>query len=158
MIQIRENLLMVYTLPVECQKGNSQNFQTPSYSGQVTDHTRKRAMRAIDMLLQKSPERIIYNPVSKNWHPFRINFITLTISDKTNICAADAYQNLLKPYLRKLRKYGRIPYVWKAELQQRGQLHYHITTNCFIPCITKYDIVCFRVILQNCHHARRLSS
>ena len=90
-------------------------------------------MRSIDLLLQKSPERIIYNPISKNWHPFRINFVTLTISDKRNIDAREAYEKLLKPYLRKLRQYGQISYVWKAELQKRGQLHYHITTNCFIP-------------------------
>ena len=39
----------------------------------------------------------------------------------------------MKPFLRKLRKNGDFSYMWKAELQKRGQLHYHLATNTFLP-------------------------
>lgn len=36
------------------------------------------------------------------------------------------------PMLQWFRDKGIKHYIWKAELQQRGQVHYHITTNRFI--------------------------
>ena len=92
----------------------------------------KRIRKAIDILLQKAPSKRIYNPVTYKMQPFTINFITLTVSSHRNISINEGYRNLLKPYLRKLRKSGSISYIWKAEYQKRGQLHYHLTTNSFV--------------------------
>lgn len=64
---------------------------------------------------------------------FRLNLITTTISDRTIVTAPDAYEKCLKPFLRVLRKHGNFLYVWKAELQKRGQIHYHVLSNVFMP-------------------------
>lgn len=95
------------------------------------------------MLLQE-PGRYIYNPVSNSHHFFRLSFITLTISQRKLVPADEAYKNLLKPFLRKLRGYGKLSYIWKAEYQKDTdfygkakaygcQLHYHIASNLFVP-------------------------
>lgn len=64
----------------------------------------------------------------------RLSFITLTIPDgKELLTAAQGYDRLLKHFLQWLRRTeGAVTYVWKAELQKRGQLHYHITTPTWI--------------------------
>lgn len=112
-----------------------ENFkETKTYSGAVTLHTKKRIEKAVSLLLQKSKEHKIYNPVTEKSELFRINFITLTIPDTAkNYTACEGYTLLLKPFIQWLTKTMQVSdYIWKAELQKRGQLHYHITLNKFI--------------------------
>ena len=135
-IQIRHNCLLAYDLPIErnCNYKNLHDLtKEETYQGTVTEHTRKRIIKAVDILLQKSPTIRIYNPVVDGEHDFRINFITLTVSDLQNHTARECYDLLLKPFLRIMRNKWKVEdYIWKAELQERGQVHYHITTNKFI--------------------------
>lgn len=131
--QVRHNCLIYYELPVLRYSGNQSNLLIKSYSGRVTDHVKKRINRSIDLLIQKSPRKYIFNPVTKKRQPFTLNFITLTVSAIKNISSIEGYVNLLKPFLRKLRtRFKKISYVWKCELQARGQIHYHLTCNRFV--------------------------
>lgn len=46
-----------------------------------------------------------------------------------------AYKNMLAPTLKWMRQTQKAAaYVWKAELQERGQIHWHITCDTFIDC------------------------
>ena len=110
-----------------------------TYSGTMTDHTRKRIGRAIDMLLQISPLEKKYNPVTNKVIKHRLSFITLTVhSPKKMLTPKEGYDTLLMPFLRYFRdKEIMTSYIWKAEAQKRGQLHYHITTPSIIP----YDTI-----------------
>lgn len=134
--QVRANSILVYELPTE-HKGRRHILPSPTvatYSGKVTPHARKRLLSALDLLVQRSPIQTIFNPVSNSWHEFKLGFITLTIAEKRNMAVAEAYENLLREWLRYMkRKMGMKDYVWKAEYQQRGQVHYHVATNVYIP-------------------------
>lgn len=97
-------------------------------------HVAKRISKAISLLLQSSKAQDIYNPISRRFSKFRLNFITLTIPDIQEAKDYPAmYNKVLRPFLQWLTKYkGVYTYVWKAEIQQRGSLHYHITTTTWI--------------------------
>lgn len=146
MVQVRSNCLVFYQQPVmtwRSSKGAAGAMQTGgagaagTYSGQVTEGAVKRIRKAVDILLQISPNTRIYNPVTSTIHDFRLNFITLTISDARPVNAKEGYQKLLGPWLQAMRRRaGLRDYVWKAELQARGQLHYHVTSNTFIDLTT----------------------
>lgn len=131
-LQVRSNCLLFYEMADYSKKPVLDNLKLPSYNGTVTDGVRKRILRTIDVFLQKSPQRIIFNPVAKCLHPFRLGFMTLTIADAVIIDAKTAYKNLLKPLIRALQRITKFSYIWKAELQKRGQLHYHLIINEFI--------------------------
>lgn len=108
-------------------------LQYKTYSGVMTYHAKKRLAKAISLLNQASPWHKVYNPVSRKSVDFKLSFITLTIPSRDVVSAKDGYRLLLKPFLRKLKtQYPGFLYVWKAELQERGQLHYHITSNTLI--------------------------
>lgn len=136
MCQVRHSTTIYYDYYTGHRVRNATSFNpyhTPNtYKGNVSASSEKRIRRAIDLLLQLSPERIIYNPVIDASHPFTINFITLTVSDSTIRHHKEVYQKCLRSYLKWQIRKGAKHYIWKAELQQRGQIHYHITTNCFI--------------------------
>lgn len=136
-IQVRSNGLIRYDVWTGESKHTRYDFsecEREPYDGSFTDHARKRLMSAIDILIQRNPTRKIWNPISESEHDFSINFITLTIASDIAIGARQGYDLLLSKWIRYMRdKYGMKEYVWKAELQQRGQIHYHILSNCFIP-------------------------
>lgn len=105
-----------------------------AYSGTMTAGAKKRLTKAVSLLVQSSKSRIIYNPVSRSHHQFKLSFLTLTIPEcDIKPDAKFCNKKLLEPMLRVLRRrYGLKSYIWKLELQQNGMVHYHITTNLFI--------------------------
>lgn len=140
-VQVRDGSLLKFDYPKEGFEHPS--WQKPptkkSYAGEVTDHTRKRIITAVDILLQKNPSRRIFNPIIQKEHDFRVSFATLTITDnirpKTKECN-EALAKWLRHFKRPWRK-GKLSesigeYVWKLELQDRGTPHYHITSGSFL--------------------------
>ncbi len=142
-IQIRSNCLVYYEIP-EYAASNFSSFgrqqasqlsqsRQKAYKGEFSDGAKKRLTRAIDLLVQSVKPVRMYNPITKTRHTHRLSFVTLTVSDKRIITAPECHKLMLYPFLQWLRRTMRVTtYVWKAEFQQRGQIHYHITTPSFI--------------------------
>ena len=132
-LQVRSDCLIFYELPA-VRKGRKSTLPCkPAYSGSMSNGAKKRISKAIDILIQRSPAKITFNPITRKYFPFDLNFVTLTISSHKNVNTDFAYKNLMKPFLRKMRQSGNFSYIWKAEFQKRGQLHYHLATNTFLP-------------------------
>jgi hypothetical protein len=104
------------------------------YTGIVTSSSQKLIRKSIDKFLQLSKTKRVINPITNRVQKFKFTFVTLTISEnKRMLTASEAYQKLLKPWLRIMKdKYEVELYLWKAELQARGQIHYHVTLNHWI--------------------------
>jgi hypothetical protein len=133
-LQVRTGSLLFYSIP-DVPFYHPPPAGGKRYTGTVTPSTAKRIRRTVDILLQKSPKKIVYNPITLKTQELRLSFITLTISDRELINHREAYEKGLSPFLLWLRRKGIKDYIWKAELQDRGQIHYHITTNQFL----RYD-------------------
>lgn len=137
-LQIRYSSVNIYNyFELNGYTPNNQynNFKAKkTYNGTVGYHIRKRISTAVDLFLQASPKTTLYNPITKKTHPFQLNFITLTISNnKKVVTGKEGYKLLVKPFLTWLRDTKKIKtFIWKAEIQKRGQLHYHITLNQFL--------------------------
>lgn len=138
-LQFRSDSLIRYSL-VDRDFSHQRLFQsrltqnlleTPKYTGLLTPGAKKRLTKCIELLVQAAEPQFIPNKKEK----FKLSFTTLTIySTDRNITASEAHETCLEPLLRWMR--DRKPgfmYVWKAELQKRGQIHYHITSNAYIP-------------------------
>lgn len=135
MCQLRSNSLLMYQY-FDGPRGKKHDLsQYDTYTGTVTTHSKKRLKRVIDILVQISDPEWILNTVTNKTQWFKMAFITTTISSKERLVSIpEGNKKLMKPFLRRLKKLVNInSYVWKAEFQKNGQLHYHITTNTFIP-------------------------
>lgn len=140
-VQVRHNQLVMYDRPDE-------GFRVPSwrkpptkkgYSGTITDSTRKRIETAVDVFLQLAPKRRIYNPITDKHQDFQLSFITLTVSAHDPIPASEGHkalkswlQHFKRPWHKRKMSEPMTTYLWKCELQKRGQIHYHLTTNSFL--------------------------
>jgi hypothetical protein len=140
-VQVREGSLLKYDYPEE--GFNRPCWQAPpkrkAYSGEVTDHTRRRIITAVDILLQLNPTRRLYNPIIEKTHDFRVSFATLTITDQIrpstkecNEALAKWLRHFRKPWHKRKMSEPLKEYVWKLELQERGTPHYHITSGSFL--------------------------
>ncbi len=121
------------------QQQLTQNLrETPTYSGKLCPGTKKRLTRSIETLVQISQQnkRDIVRENGKVIKNFTLSFITLTIHEPRRVITGkEAHKNCLEPFLQWLRRqHGINTYLWKAEHQKRGQLHYHITCTSYIPC------------------------
>jgi hypothetical protein len=141
-LQVRESSVVVYYEPLYSRRFSNNllnrhrmlKVKKKQYSGEMKEGSKKRMARAITLMCQATKPRWVKNVQTGKWQYHRLSFITLTLSCKKNITHRDSYPFLLKPMLRWLREVrGVSMLIWKQELQERGQLHYHITCPEFIP-------------------------
>lgn len=61
-------------------------------------------------------------------------FLTLTLSSRQVHCDKTIKREVLNHFLIYLKRhYGVANFIWKAELQENGNIHYHIITDQYIP-------------------------
>jgi len=130
-VQFRDNRLCMFDMggrPID--ENDRKRFEVSrkkAYGGTMSAGAQKRMSRALSHLVSISPQKWKPNPVKPGeliLH--QLSFLTLTVSSRINIDAKQGYKNLLAPFLDWLRYKGVRHLVWKAELQTRGQLHYHV--------------------------------
>lgn len=140
-MQIRGSSVLLYEEPVRLYSGLSsikrrQNMklqQAKQYSGAMSVGARKRMAKAITIMTQACKPKWIANPITGKSEYHTFSFITLTVASDKLLSARQGYDLLLAPFLDWMRKTARVKtYIWKAELQLRGQIHYHITTPSWI--------------------------
>ena len=140
--KVNPTFIVVWRQLAERHTHNRYNFHddnTPkekktTYQGEITPHSRRRLNKAIQLLLDITEPRWILNPVTKKRQKFHLAFWTLTLSAPQYFKSdSDIKKQLLEPFLRKMRKKGLRNYIWKAELQQNGNIHFHLLTDFFLP-------------------------
>lgn len=116
-IQIRSNCLISYTDNSYFTKRNNEN---PTKKGgniankTFTESAKKKMKKILDLWIYTKKD------IKTNY-----SFITLTISGKMQ--KEIKHYEYLKELLIKIKtRYGYYNYVWKAEIQKNGNIHYHI--------------------------------
>lgn len=140
--KINPTFIVVWRQLAERRTNNRFNFHednTPkekkiTYQGEITPHARRRLNKAIQLLLDITEPRWLLNPITQKRQKFHLAFWTLTLSAPQYFKSdSDIKKELLEPFLRKMRKKGMRNYIWKAELQQNGNIHFHLLTDFFLP-------------------------
>lgn len=140
-MQVRDNSIVVYYEQMFsrrfCNNRAARNrmhaARKGQYSGKMTEGARKRMVKAVTMMCMATSPKWVFNEVTGQYHFHRLSFVTLTVANSGNMSAREGYQKLLQHFLQWLRRTKGVKmYIWKAELQERGQLHYHITMPDFI--------------------------
>lgn len=92
-----------------------------------------RIKKAINWLYLVSTTKSVLNQSTGRYSRFRINFITLTLSSKQVHTDKEILKQCFEPFIRKLRDGNKgLLYVWKSEVQDNGNIHFHVNTNIFI--------------------------
>jgi len=103
-------------------------------TGTMSRGASSKMKRAINYLFLISKEKKVYNTNASYFFKMKQSFITLTLSDKQKHPDNWIKKHMLKNFIDTMRNpYPGLSYVWKAETQVNGNLHFHIITDHFIP-------------------------
>jgi len=104
------------------------------HHGIISYKANKRVRLAIDWLLTVAKDKILTKKGVATNFKYKVNFITLTLSSRQIHSDNEIKKKLLGQFLTELReKYKCVHYLWRAETQRNGNIHFHIASDVFIP-------------------------
>lgn len=134
------------------QKKTFENLQNNHNKyNELSQHSRKRLQKSINYMLYMSKlkeisgqkvlckklktEIEITKGIKRNTKiKYQITFITLTLSAIQHNTDEEIKSKLLNHFLTDLKRQQKVDlYIWKAEKQENGNIHFHILTNKYIP-------------------------
>lgn len=133
----------MYELPAFARRrmgGAAYNFfsdgEKVAYNtGSLSAGAAKRLKRALELLVDVSPVQKFVRPSDMKQFNFKLTFATFTLpSSQGSITDTQIVKECLGPMLQVMRRrWGMRHYVWRAEKQKNGNLHFHITSNRYMP-------------------------
>src|SRR4030042_2456671 len=110
------------------------NLAHNSTCGILSDKSEKKIKLAIDWLLFLAADKKVFSKKSGQWFKFKINFVTLTLSSTQLHSDIEIKEKLLSQFLVECKFYHNVVnYLWRAEVQRNGNIHFHLVTDKFIP-------------------------
>lgn len=106
-----------------------------------SNQSQNRMKNALNWLFMFAERKNIYSKTAyvdshgklRHNFSFRLAFITLTLSKEQKHDDNYIKEHMLQPFLYWLTRAHKCNYVWKAETQLNGNIHFHITIDTFIP-------------------------
>jgi hypothetical protein len=115
-------------------KNSLSNLSSNATHNKISISAKRKAKRAIKFMLYNSAAKKAYNERTNSHYYFKVNFITLTLSHKQQHSDQIIKHSLLNQFLIEAKKKWKLSnYVWKAERQGNGNIHFHILTDVYIP-------------------------
>ncbi len=105
----------------------------------MNEKVKSKIRFSVNLLVAQAKWKEVENPTTKSLYRFKINFITLTLSaPQKNVSDRIIKSKMLEPWIRNMRNvHGLRSYVWRAERQKNGNIHFHFSTDTYLP----YDAV-----------------
>lgn len=114
-------------------KASRENLKLQRLTNNLSTASRRKMGKAVNWMASMSTIKRVTMPNSPKFLTFRLNFITLTLPSKQQHSDATIKKECLDIFLQWLRdKHKVTKYVWRAELQGNGNVHYHIVTDTFV--------------------------
>ena len=139
----------------ESKKKSPSNLTAGFTTAGISQATQRKIKKHSAVLANLAEKKVVQNHRGDRSHHL-CTFITLTLPSAQDCTDAEANKILLQPFLDKCRKFGLLSnYVWRAEKQKNGNVHYHVITDSF----AHYSL--FRriwlLVLRNSGHLEKYS-
>lgn len=126
---------LVKSVKTKKQKENEKNLENNKTGGYLSRKATKRLKTSLNWLIYSSKKKKLFNRRTKKSYTFRVSFITLTLpAEQGDIKDTLIKKVALKPFIEYLKyNHGVNTYLWKAEAQKNGNIHFHIVVPNYIP-------------------------
>lgn len=105
-----------------------------SANGIVSAVAKRKMTKAINYMLFVTNNKSVTNRFTGRDFKFKIAFVTLTLPSKQIHSDNEIKSSCLNQLLIEFKKYYKVKnYVWRAEKQKNGNIHFHILVDKFIP-------------------------
>ncbi|MDA3879131.1 MAG: hypothetical protein PF436_01965 [Prolixibacteraceae bacterium] len=137
--QVRGDCIIRYQTTMGNNKGIEKKLEClevgrkNTYQGQITDTMTRKIKKRVTVWYNSILEHNNKSTVKGYRDRKRLIFVTLTLSASQRHDDVTIKRKILKPFLRILReKHGFENYIWKAEKQQNGNIHFHLIADRYI--------------------------
>lgn len=137
--KISHEKIVIYNELIGIQrKGNTTTFSNKykfqnTYSGVLTPHARKRIRRSLDMWFSALECKKFISRKGNDWMRYQVTFCTLTLPAAQMHTDKEVKRDMLNAFLIEIgRKENCRTYIWVAERQDNGNIHFHLLLNKFI--------------------------
>lgn len=111
-----------------------EQFQDNNHHNRISPIALKKIKSAIDYLVYLAQPKHLPHTMHGRDFKFKVSFITLTLSSAQVHDDITIKTNILEPMLNCLRQKHKVKsYLWRAERQANGNIHFHIVCDQFIP-------------------------
>lgn len=115
-------------------KESLANLKDNDCKGNISKSAKKRLRASIGWLLLKIQHRMKRGLLKQKALAKSISFITLTLPSKQVHSDKEIKELCLNQFLIELRKvWGVKDFIWRAETQKNGNIHFHLVTDKYIP-------------------------
>lgn len=109
------------------------NLECNNHNGIISTSAGKKIESAVQWLCLAAKWKRVYSVELEKYIYFKINMITLTLPAKQKHSDVYIKSKYLNQFIVEMKKdYGLKEYVWRAEAQSNGNIHFHIITDTFI--------------------------
>jgi len=114
------------------------NFQDNSHKGKISKKARKKISTALDYMMYLAKPKVIPEGYRGQGLKFKICFVTLDLPSRQVHTDGQIISLVMEPMLNYFRKHYHVTnYIWRAEKQKNGNLHFHVILDKFID---KYEL------------------
>lgn len=104
------------------------------HHGKVSVHARRKISKAIEYLLYMAAPKNLPDTKHGRHYNFKVAFVTLTLPSKQMHSDNEIKEKCLNQLIVEFRqRYKVVNYIWRAERQKNGNLHFHLLVDKFIP-------------------------
>lgn len=102
--------------------------------GAISVNARRKMTKALDYLLLLARPKTAESRFSGKIFKFRVAFVTLTLPSEQQHPDSEIIRVCLNSFLIELKKFYQVKnYIWRAEKQKNGNIHFHILIDRFVP-------------------------
>lgn len=142
MVKVSPGMILAYSVldppprrsPLDIADHHAVQPPRALYTGILSPSAKKKLIKAINLLVAiAEPKKAIHFDTGKEF-TFRVNFITLTLpAPQGQVTDTDLKQKCLKQWLEYWKdQLPGMSYVWRAERQKNGNLHFHLVTDRYL--------------------------
>jgi hypothetical protein len=111
-----------------------ENFKKNQHNDKISKIAAKKISLALDYIIYVAKPKTIPEGYKGAGNQYKLAFVTLSLSAKQIHTDKEIITNCLQPLLNYFRKHYKLEnYVWRAEKQKNGNIHFHIVLDKWIP-------------------------
>jgi uncharacterized membrane protein len=120
-------------VPVRNREKSNENLSRRVVNGVITPPVAKKIKNALGWHLLFAKEKWAFNEKKQGWFKFKTSMVTLTLPCQQYSSDKWIKRKLFNAWMTYARKYfGLKNYVWRAEAQANGNIHFHVIVDVYI--------------------------
>jgi hypothetical protein len=138
--RITPGSIVTYSLPTyrphrtKAQEETEKNPTRGKFNGVISDKSRRKLKRIAEQWLGSIQEAKRQKKAHRGKQTRYVTFVTLTLSAKQMHSDNEIKRELLNPFIiTAIRQLNVKQYLWRAEAQENGNIHFHLFMDAYIP-------------------------